>query len=490
MNDCVIPTDLFEHILANYADDEVRIVMRFVCAKFATDGIVDYIELYKYSHKVARIPLIQWCLDVGCPVIQSASVLAVSSGNLETVEWLFERKLLFDWDLVNNAIKADVIEIVIFLLNRDFKGDAKGYLQHNLRYNCNSARERKLAKHAYTKRYDIAPMFDEFDLFAKSGISAERILEINIPKYKDTFLWCIDNCVSLNNAFRVAIKYARIDILLQLIEIMNITDLTADLCAENFGHSPAIIEACIGYICVDKMIVSCIGESGSIRLLEWYINAGGKWHSIIYVEALRCNHYEFTKYCDDAGYDHQHDDICHTAMEYCDFEVFERYYKEGCRCIYYNLGKYDYLKVEKFIEDIHDDGVYFEDEYVRFNIVSSAIDSKNIKLLDYLADEIKFNGIADIIKEYFSDGFNDIETLKWYIRRGFPINKLYSEIISFNDIGVLKLLDLNNVECKILRIYDDLDEVVLKYIAKFGWKTKNGCYPAHIDKFGYYGKYL
>jgi hypothetical protein len=492
MDACVITADLFGHILANYADAEMRVVMRFVCAKFATDsGIVDNVALYKYSHSVARIPLIKWCLDVGCPVVQSASVLAVASGNLKTVEWLFERKLLFDWDLVKNAIKADVIEIVIFLLNRDFKGDVKDYLEHKLRYNYDGLRERKLAQYAYTKWCDISPIFDEFDLFAKSGISAERIIEINIPKYKDTFLWCIEKCVSLNNAFCVAIKSVRIDILLHLIEMMNITDLTADLCAEKFGHSPAIIEACIGYICVDGMDASVIGEIGSIRLLKWYITAGGNWNSAIYVEALKYNHYDFTKYCDDAGYDHRDDNLCQIAMTHCDFEVFERYYKEGCICEYYNLGKYDCSKVAKFMEDIQVNSVYFEDEHVRLNIIISALCSRNITLLNYLVDGIKFNYVVEVIGDCYANGFINIETLNWYIKRGFPIKNLYSEIILLNDIEVLKLLDLSSAEYKIMHMHRDLDEIVLKYIAKFGWKIGNGYLGSNrINKFSYYGKYL
>jgi hypothetical protein len=505
MDACVLTVDLFTHIVDKYTDDDTRQIITFVCREFSADLRdieVNYVDLYKYSHKIARIPLIKWCLDVGCPVVQSASAIVVAGGKLETIRWLHSRSLLFEWDLMDVAIKTERDDVIDFLHNAGFNNNEslEVYYMNKLRLYQVGSTEYNFAEYKLSvcigENTQINVVYEsDSELINKFLINSK--LETDAEKYKDTLIWCINNkCFNLLNAITLSIRYGNVNILAQLLEIIH-TDITGKLCKERFGHSIAMIDYCCSnnLINIELFVVDKIGVIGNIGLLKWYLNNGGIWNAVIYAKALKYGHFDFIAYCDEQKYNHKNScAVCYNALKYCSFELFLKLYGEGCifsrGCE--ELCKYDSAKVIKFIED---NG--WDDRVRISHITNGAVEYGNIDMLNYLMDGI-YDGHLDDFLEDFNANFNTENAVKvfwWYINRGFRYKNFCKEILNCNNVDLLKLLCITKhpTLIMILPINKPIDEVVLRYALKIGWKisvedkyeyeTKYSCMLEYYEKY-------
>jgi hypothetical protein len=496
MDACVLTVDLFTHIVDKYTDEDTRQIMTFVCREFGADLRdieVNYVDLYKYAHYVARIPLIKWCLDVGCPVVQSASAIVVAGGKLETIRWLHSRSLLFEWRLIDIALKNKRDDVIDFLYGAGFyvysNDDLKEYYLDRLRLARVDSVEYNIADYNLNTIYGKVNAVYKSDSKLIDELINPTGLKVDVEKHKDTLIWCINNkCDNLWNAFTLSIRYGNVNILAQLLKIDKI-DITYDLCNEKFGHSTAMIDYCCsnGLICINSIIddaVCVIGSIGNIDLLKWYLSNGGIWNAIIYAKALKYGHFDFIAYCDEQKYNYNHNwAVCYNALKYCSFELFLKLYDVSMfGWVYGELCKYDSAKVIKFIED---NG--WDDRGHISYITNGAVKYGNTDMLDYLMDVIYVGHLDDFLEDF---GFNfntknAVKVFRWYINRGFRYNDFCKEILNCNNVDLLKLLCITKHPAltMILPINKPIDEVALRYALKIGWKI------SVEDKYDYETKY-
>jgi hypothetical protein len=274
--------------------------------------------------------------------------------------------------------------------------------------------------------------------------------------------WCIKNGANNINIIVIStIKHNQTDILKNYIDEFRKNSYASSIFK---NITPEITQFCIDYniLCHTGFIFDAIGKSGSIELLQSYLNTGKVWNGCIYTSAIKYKNYDLTDYCDKHYSYRDNINICTYALNHGSFELFLRYYNEGC--IFneqFDLGKYDAVKVINFIESVE------TPIKISPNCIYGALYYNNINLIEYLFDKSaeSFESILHDVGSFIYR-FNT-KTIKWLLNHGYYNNVLYTKIISFNNLKLLKLIKCLNPET--IKVFRQLDSVVIKYCKKLNW---------------------
>jgi hypothetical protein len=482
MDACPITTDVFSEIINKYTSKKTRIIMSFVCKYYHIK--TDITRLYNYACKIARIPLIQWCIDIGCPITEG-SCRHLQDSPIETIEWLKSHNLLPDWNLTECAINANRADILTYLCENGYKYDYKTlvYFANSpdiaIKYTDEITPEliREIVANnnyeyveyiinAYGKEHfridmqintlKMIKLIREHTILSKETLS--KSAGVNLELYD----WCIKNGANIINIIVIsAIKHNQTDILKNYIEEFRKHTYASSMLA---NITPEITQFCIDYNILyhTGFIYDIIGKSGSIKLLQLYFNKYKVWNGCIYINAIKYKNYDLTDYCDKYYSYRDNINICTYALNHGSFELFLRYYNEGC--IFneqFDLGRFDAVKVINFIKSVE------TPIKISPNCIYGALYYNNINLIEYLFDKSaeSFEIILRNINK-FTYRFNT-KTIKWFLNRGYYNNALYTKIISFNNLKLLKMIKC--LEPETIQVFRRLDSVVIEYCKKLNW---------------------
>jgi hypothetical protein len=478
--------DILRLILANIPQSAfVNRQFMAIWAKNARLNGIPYIDksaMYNYAHRVGSVELIQWCLDIGCDVLQSSSALV---RDVSVAKWLHSRNMLFDVDLCYDMKCAD-IDMVEYIYEIGFRADACEYLvsknkldlaekhvgfSHQLLFYSIKNNKYDFIPYLIEKYSNILPIGMRYSAITNSVAILELLKKNDLLNYVElnrcagmnieVYDWCIINNVELNIMTSVvALEYNQLDILkrLYLLGIIPISSITYNIPILKWFHEIKLLVKL-------RHLYHIIGRIGDIEFLKWYLEFGD-WNSEIYMFALLFKNYEFTKYCDKYEYKSNKNIIKYAFRS--NYDIFLRYFDEGC--VYdndtlYAVALYDCVNFVK--THMHDK--------ITCDFIDVVFNYGNVKLLNYLADELNYDFSKYITKRMHK------KTIIWYIERGFDLNPIYEKILNINSLEVLKMLEGRDILPATLMVSNILDIAVMEYCRCFKWKLE-----FQVENFGTY----
>jgi hypothetical protein len=484
MDACSITADLFGDIVANYLKSKDRAIMKFVCKLFAYLPVIrNQIGISARAYELGRLPLIKWCYDMNYPVLESSSARVIISANMETIEWLFARDLLRDWNIIANIILAQRIDILELICGKYHSVDALNYLAK-----CGRG---DLAKKYATDVSDIALVgainsnnyeyvesvinrrdnryiaiyciecktnnIQILNLLNKCGFLDEIIATNSAGNDLNAYNWCVDNNIALGNVCKVASSAN-----LEVFKVCARDNFDAYICS---SKNRDVILYCYenNLITVNTPhIANCIGEIGSIAFLQWYINSGGKWDTLIYDNAVIHNNGGFIEYCDEQKYPIGAF-VWEYAMEHS-FEMFLKYYDKNQIFSVSELCKFDTKKViDLFVERGRSN--YCDVS----NLMIGAIKYENTEILYFIVILSRKLGTEQAFIDNLRCSLHEranVKVMRWYINCGFSLEGLAGDIINLNDYKLLRLIPAGEHDARILYPLDDIN---INYAKNRGW---------------------